>query len=31
VPRVVADSNIYISALNFSGTADDVLALGLPG
>jgi predicted nucleic acid-binding protein len=31
VPRVVADSNIYISALNFSGTADDVLALGRAG
>ena len=26
--RVVADSNIYISALNFSGTAEEVLALG---
>jgi predicted nucleic acid-binding protein len=31
VPRGVADSNIYISALNFSGTADDVLALGRAG
>jgi putative PIN family toxin of toxin-antitoxin system len=28
VPRVVADTNIYISALNFAGTADEVLALG---
>ena len=28
VPRIVADTNIYISALNFGGTADDVLALG---
>lgn len=25
--RVVADTNIYISALNFGGVADDVLAL----
>lgn len=25
--RVVADTNIYISALNFGGAADDVLAL----
>jgi uncharacterized protein len=31
VPRVVADTNIYISALNFSGTADEVLALGRAG
>lgn len=29
MPRVVADTNIYISALNFSGVADDALALGL--
>jgi len=28
VPRVVADTNVYISALNFAGTADEVLALG---
>ncbi len=26
--RVVADTNVYIFALNFGGTADDVLALG---
>lgn len=26
--RIVADTNIYISALNFGGTADRVLALG---
>ena len=31
VPRVVADANIYISALNFAGTADEVLALGRSG
>lgn len=31
VPRVVADTNVYISALNFSGTADDVVALGRVG
>jgi putative PIN family toxin of toxin-antitoxin system len=31
VPRVVADSNIYVSALNFAGTADEVLALGRAG
>jgi len=31
VPRVVADTNVYISALNFSGTADEVLALGRAG
>ena len=31
MPRVVADTNIYISALNFSGTADEVLALGRAG
>jgi len=31
VPRVVADTNIYISALNFSGVADDALALGRAG
>jgi len=28
VRRVVADTNVYVSALNFSGTADEVLALG---
>ena len=28
MPRIVADTNIYISALNFSGMADEVLALG---
>lgn len=26
--RVVADSNVYISALNFAGVADEVLSLG---
>ncbi len=26
--RVVADTNVYISALNFGGTADDTLTLG---
>jgi putative PIN family toxin of toxin-antitoxin system len=26
--RVVADTNVYISALNFGGAADEVLALG---
>ena len=26
--RVVADSNVYISALNFGGVADEILALG---
>lgn len=26
--RAVADTNVYISALNFGGTADEVLALG---
>jgi len=31
VPRIVADTNIYISALNFSGKADEVLALGRAG
>jgi putative PIN family toxin of toxin-antitoxin system len=31
VPRVVADTNIYVSALNFAGTADEVLALGRAG
>lgn len=29
--RVVADTNVYISALNFAGTADEVLALGRAG
>jgi putative PIN family toxin of toxin-antitoxin system len=31
VPRVVADTNVYISALNVAGTADEVLALGRAG
>ena len=31
MPRIVADTNIYISALNFAGTADKVLALGRAG
>jgi predicted nucleic acid-binding protein len=31
VPRIVADTIIYISALNFAGTADEVLALGRAG
>ena len=31
MPRIVADTNIYISALNFSGKADEVLALGRVG
>jgi len=31
VRRVVADTNVYVSALNFSGTADEVLALGRAG
>ena len=31
VPRIVADTNIYISALNFAGTADGVLARGRAG
>jgi putative PIN family toxin of toxin-antitoxin system len=31
VPRIVADTNVYISALNFAGTADEVLALGRAG
>jgi putative PIN family toxin of toxin-antitoxin system len=31
VPRIVVDTNIYISALNFAGTADEVLALGRAG
>lgn len=31
VPRVVADTTVYISALNFAGTADEVLALGRAG
>ena len=26
--RAVADTNVYISALNFGGTADEVLTLG---
>ena len=28
---VVADTNVYISALNFGGSADEVLALGRAG
>ena len=31
MPRIVAYTNIYISALNFSGMADEVLALGRAG
>ena len=31
MPRVVADTNVYISALNFAGTADEVLALSRAG
>ena len=31
MPRIVADTNIYICALNFSGMADEVLALGRAG
>lgn len=31
MPRVVADTSIYIFALNFAGTADEVLALGRAG
>jgi putative PIN family toxin of toxin-antitoxin system len=31
VSRIVADTNIYVSALNFAGTADEVLALGRAG
>lgn len=31
VLRIVADTNVYISALNFAGTADEVLALGRAG
>jgi predicted nucleic acid-binding protein len=31
VPRIVADTNVYISAPNFAGTADEVLALGRAG
>lgn len=31
MPRIVADTNIYISALNFAGRADDVLALARAG
>ena len=26
--RIVADTNVYISALNFGGTPDEVLAIG---
>ena len=29
--RIVADTNVYISALNFAGTPDEVLALGRAG
>ena len=31
MPRIVADTNVYISALNFAGPADEVLALGRGG
>lgn len=31
MPRIVADTNIYISALNFAGAADELLALGRAG
>jgi putative PIN family toxin of toxin-antitoxin system len=31
VARVVADTNVYISALNFAGIADEVLGLGRAG
>lgn len=31
VVRVVVDTNVYISALNFGGTADEVLMLGRAG
>jgi uncharacterized protein len=31
VSRIVADTNVCISALNFAGTADEVLALGRAG
>jgi len=31
VSRIVADTNVYISALNFAGIADQVLALGRAG
>jgi len=31
VRRIVADTNVYISALNFAGTADEVLGLGRAG
>jgi hypothetical protein len=30
VPRVVPHTNIYISALNFAGTADEVLRWAAP-
>jgi putative PIN family toxin of toxin-antitoxin system len=31
VPRIVADTNVYVSALNFAGTPDGVLSLGRVG
>jgi predicted nucleic acid-binding protein len=31
VIRVVADTNVYISALNFGGVADEVLSLARSG
>jgi putative PIN family toxin of toxin-antitoxin system len=31
VSRIVADTNVYVSALNLAGTADEVLALGRAG
>jgi predicted nucleic acid-binding protein len=31
VRRIVADTNVYISALNFAGTPDEVLTLGRVG
>ena len=31
VSRIVADTNVYISALNFAGIADQVLTLGRAG
>jgi uncharacterized protein len=31
VRRIVADTNVYISALNFGGTADEILVLGRTG
>ncbi len=31
MPRVVVDTNVYISALNFAGRPDEVLVLGRAG